>query len=83
MAIQELTGSQFPLIQAPMAGVQDSELAIAVAKSGGIGSIACAMLSADAIEREVNRFRGQAQTSLNLNFTCPSVPKANPEVECE
>ena len=34
-----------PIIQAPMAGVQNSKLAIAVCQAGGIGSLPCAMLT--------------------------------------
>ncbi len=35
------------IIQAPMAGVQDGELAVAVASAGGLGSLPCGMFSAD------------------------------------
>ncbi|EPA0456378.1 2-nitropropane dioxygenase, partial [Vibrio fluvialis] len=37
--ITELLGSELPIIQAPMAGVQDSALAIAVCEAGGLGSL--------------------------------------------
>lgn len=36
---------RYPLIQAPMAGVQDAALAIAVCQQGGLGSLPAAMLS--------------------------------------
>ena len=36
-----------PIIQAPMAGVQGSALAIAVSNAGGLGSLPCAMLIPD------------------------------------
>ena len=36
---------RYPLIQAPMAGVQDAALAIAVCQQGGLGSLSAAMLS--------------------------------------
>jgi len=42
-------GSELPLIQAPMAGVQLSALTIAVCKAGGLGSLPCAMLSVEAM----------------------------------
>lgn len=42
--ITELLGSELPIIQAPMAGVQDSALAIAVCEAGGLGSLPCGML---------------------------------------
>jgi nitronate monooxygenase len=34
-SLQELLGIELPIIQAPMAGVQGSALAIAVANAGG------------------------------------------------
>ncbi|MCG6507837.1 nitronate monooxygenase, partial [Vibrio parahaemolyticus] len=51
--ITELLGSELPIIQAPMAGVQDSALAIAVCEAGGLGSLPCGMLSADKIVAEI------------------------------
>jgi nitronate monooxygenase len=39
-----LLGTEFPLIQAPMAGVQGAALAIAVSDAGGLGSLPGAML---------------------------------------
>ena len=38
-----------PLIQAPMAGVQDGRLAAAVCNAGALGSLPAAMLGADAL----------------------------------
>ena len=35
-----------PIIQAPMAGSAFSDLAVAVSEAGGLGSLACALLSA-------------------------------------
>ncbi|HKV06637.1 MAG TPA: nitronate monooxygenase, partial [Thermoanaerobaculia bacterium] len=48
MALQELFQIDLPIIQAPMAGVQGSALAVAVSNAGGLGSLPCAMLSPDA-----------------------------------
>lgn len=62
---------RFPLLLAPMAGAAGSTLAIAVSKAGGLGSIACPMLSAEQIRREVETFRTEAPGAfLNLNFFC-------------
>lgn len=63
-----------PIIQAPMAGAQDIELAIAVAEAGGLGSLPCAMLSTEQIESEVARFRACTDKALNLNFFCHRPP---------
>jgi NAD(P)H-dependent flavin oxidoreductase YrpB (nitropropane dioxygenase family) len=41
--LQELLGIELPIIQAPMAGVQSSALAVAVCNAGGL--FPCAMLN--------------------------------------
>jgi nitronate monooxygenase len=46
-----LLGVRLPIIQAPMAGVQGADLALAVAAAGGLGSLPCAMLGADALRQ--------------------------------
>jgi nitronate monooxygenase len=39
MNLQRLLGIELPLIQAPMAGVQGSALAVAVSNAGGLDSL--------------------------------------------
>ncbi len=51
--ITKLFNITHPIIQAPMAGANDSAMAMAVIKAGGLGSLPCAMLSADQIKAEV------------------------------
>ena len=46
MDLRQALGVEHPAIQAPMAGVQGSALAIAVCQAGGLGSLPCAMLDA-------------------------------------
>ena len=41
----DLFKTEFPIVLAPMAGVMDAELVIAVAEGGGLGSLPSAMLS--------------------------------------
>ena len=53
----DLLNIEHPIIQAPMAGAQDSALAIAVARAGGLGSLPCAMLSVDQIREQAGLFR--------------------------
>ncbi|MEO8278594.1 MAG: nitronate monooxygenase [Ideonella sp.] len=65
-----LLQTEFPLIQAPMAGVQGSRLALAVSEAGGLGSLPCAMLSADALRAELALLRSQTRRPWNLNFFC-------------
>ncbi len=70
MSFAQRLGIELPLVQAPMAGVQDVRLAVAVAGAGGLGSLPCAMLDAAGIERGVAAFRGATGRPLNLNFFC-------------
>lgn len=74
-----LLGVKLPLIQAPMAGVQGSRLAIAVGQTGALGSLPCAMLSPEALRTELDALRaGLGETLWNLNFFChvPPTPDA-------
>ena len=59
--IVELFGIEVPIIQAPMAGSAGSEMAAAVTKAGGLGSLACALLSAEQIRAEWAAIRRQTQ----------------------
>lgn len=68
MTLQQLLGIELPIIQAPMAGVQDSALTIAVSNAGGLGSLACAMLGPEALRKELARIRAGTSRPINLNF---------------
>ena len=68
MSLQELLGSELPLIQAPMAGSQDHRLAAAVCQAGGLGSIPCAMLTPVALRQELQAMRELTERPFNLNF---------------
>ena len=72
---------ELPIIQAPMAGVQDSRLAIAVADAGGLGSLPCAMLSVNAMAREIQAIRSASERPFNVNFFCHRPPLVNQEKE--
>lgn len=41
MTLSNFLGTELPLIQAPLAGVQGSALALAVSNAGGVGSLPC------------------------------------------
>ncbi|MES2818343.1 MAG: nitronate monooxygenase [Pseudomonadota bacterium] len=77
MNLQHLLGIEFPLIQAPMAGVQDNRLALAVCAAGGLGSLPCALLSLDALRAELNSLRAGTDRPYNLNFFCHTPPPAD------
>jgi nitronate monooxygenase len=81
MNLQALLGVELPIIQAPMAGVQGSALAVAVANAGGLGSLPCAMLGPDDLRREMEAIRAQTDRPINVNFFChtPPVPDAGRE----
>ncbi len=74
MSIQTLFGIELPIIQAPMAGVQGSALAIAVSNAGGLGSLPCAMLSAEALRTELALIQAQTARPFNLNFFSHKMP---------
>jgi nitronate monooxygenase len=64
-----------------MAGVQDSALAIAVSNAGAMGSLPCAMLSADTLRRELTAIVQNTQRPYNVNFFCHTARPANPQQE--
>ncbi|MBT8446821.1 MAG: nitronate monooxygenase [Gammaproteobacteria bacterium] len=70
-----------PIIQAPMAGVQDAALAIAVCKAGGLGSLPCAMLEPAAMRRELEAITDATDRPYNVNFFCHTPPAADPARE--
>jgi nitronate monooxygenase len=74
MNLHDLLGIELPIIQAPMAGVQGSALAIAVSNAGGLGSLPCAMLTPDAMRRELASIRSQTGRPYNVNFFCHTRP---------
>ncbi|TVS19336.1 MAG: nitronate monooxygenase [Gammaproteobacteria bacterium] len=77
MTLRKLLGTDLPIIQAPMAGVQGSALAIAVSNAGGLGSLPCAMLSLDALRQELATIKAQTSKPYNVNFFCHAQPKAD------
>src|SRR5262245_3201056 len=74
MKLQALLGTELPLIQAPMAGSQLSALAIAVSNAGGLGSLPCAMLTAEAMRKELEAIRAATRRPYSVNFFCHQPP---------
>ena len=81
MNIKDLLGIELPIIQAPMAGVQGSGLAIAVSQAGGLGSLPCAMLTADMIQAELTAITTNTTNPFNVNFFCHMQPQISAERE--
>src|SRR5580658_10342218 len=79
--ILDLLGIDLPIILAPMAGAALSELAIAVAEAGGLGSLPCAMLGSSQVRSELSIIRQRTSRPINLNFFCHHHPEADPERE--
>jgi len=75
MTLQELFGIELPVIQAPMAGVQGSALAIAVSNAGGLGSLPCAMLGPEAMRKELEALAAGTSRPYNVNFFCHAPPQ--------
>src|SRR4051812_360439 len=72
---KDLLGTDLPVVQAPMAGVQDSALAIAVCRTGGLGSLPAALLKPAALERELGLLSDATTRSYNVNFFCHVSPR--------
>jgi nitronate monooxygenase len=81
MTLQTLLGIELPIIQAPMAGVQDSRLAIAVSNAGGLGSLPCAMLGPDTMRRELAEIAARTARPYGVNFFCHTPPTPSAERE--
>lgn len=58
-----------------MAGVQTSALCIAVSNAGGLGSLPCAMLSADMLRNELQAIQAGTSKPYNVNFFCHTPPE--------
>jgi nitronate monooxygenase len=70
-----------PILLAPMAGVIDVEIAIAVAEGGGLGSVPCALISPEKAREQVRIFRQRVAAPINLNFFCHEAIDADPARE--
>lgn len=63
-------GAAHAVVQAPMAGANASAMAIAVCRAGGLGSLPCATLTAEQIERELRAITAATDRAYNVNFFC-------------
>jgi nitronate monooxygenase len=74
----DLFKTEFPIVLAPMAGVMDADLVVAAAEGGALGSLPCAMFSAEKIREQVNIIRQRVSAPINLNFFCHKAVPADP-----
>jgi nitronate monooxygenase len=77
----DLFGIELPIVQAPMAGSSGTELAIAVAEAGGLGSLPCAMLTPDQLKAQWEIVRQRTSRPINVNFFCHRPPVRNADRE--
>ena len=80
-ALTDMLGIELPIVQAPMAGVQGSALALAVSNAGALGSLPCALLGPDALRAELARMREGTRRPYNVNFFCHANAAADPARE--
>lgn len=76
-------GLRYPLIQAPMAGVQDYRLGVSVAQAGGLASLPCAMLSPTALQENLQAYRQTMgnDSAINVNFFCHPEPRISQQAQ--
>ena len=75
--INNLLEIEIPIIQAPMAGATFADMASAVSEAGGLGSLACALLTPDQMQQQLDQIR--PGTLINLNFFCHHPPSVDPK----
>lgn len=80
-SLSNLLDTQLPIIQAPMAGCDSIALAIAVSNAGGLGSLACALLTPQQIREAISQLRAATANPFNLNFFCHPMPTPSPQTE--
>src|SRR5215468_10526628 len=73
----KLSGTDLPIIQAPMAGVALSDMVVAVSEAGGLGSLACALLSVEQAHKEFETIRRRTSRPINANFFCHQPPRGD------
>jgi nitronate monooxygenase len=74
---RHLLGVELPILQAPMAGVQNSALCIAVSNAGGLGSLPCGLLSPEALLAELSAIRAGTDKPYGVNFFCHAMPEVD------
>jgi len=74
MDLRAILGTEWPIIQAPMAGVQLAAMTVAVSNAGGLGSLPCALLDPAGMRRELAAIRAQTTRPFNVNFFCHAQP---------
>jgi nitronate monooxygenase len=66
--ITDLFGIELPVIQAPMAGANGPEMAIAVSEAGGLGSLPAALHAPAQLADALTTLRAGTRRPINVNF---------------
>jgi nitronate monooxygenase len=77
--LRDLFCIEHPIIQAPMAGSSGLDMALAVSAAGGLGSLACGTLDADALQNLLAAARDATDRPLNVNFFAHTAPRDDAE----
>src|SRR3569833_3142317 len=77
----DLFKTEFPIVLAPMAGIMDADLVIAASQGGALGSLPCAMITAEKAREQVNIIRQRVSAPVNMNFFCHTPVDADPARE--
>jgi enoyl-[acyl-carrier protein] reductase II len=75
--ITQLTGTQYPIIQAPMGWIARSQLAAAVSNAGGLGVIETSSGELDNIKLEVAKMRQLTDKPFGMNVALSYVRDSN------
>ena len=73
-ALTDLLDIDYPIIQAPMAGVSTPELAVAVANAGGLGSLAIGTMTAEKADAAIADLSARTNRPFNVNVFTHATP---------
>jgi nitronate monooxygenase len=77
----DLLKIEYPIIQAPMGGHVGTDMVVAVAEAGGLGSLPTARSTAKQLRDDVAKIRARTSRPVNLNFFCHAPPVKNDAIE--
>ena len=75
--VTRMTGTQYPIIQAPMGWIARAQLASAVSNAGGLGIIETSSGELDNIKREVQLMRELTDKPFGMNVALSYVKGSN------
>ena len=73
-ALTQLLGIALPIIQGPMNGASTPEMVVAVSNAGGLGSLAAASLSPNAIRAQAATIRSRTSKPFSINLFVLDTP---------